>query len=132
VVLTASSFRKAALRRFLVRQNFVYPSRVPGSVPIFQIADSRIVGEKREVPVFVTGEPAAAGKYEAIFEPVADEPKKIQLQQVGDTALFQEMMNPDTSSETARSARSGTFGPGHLGGPITKEQVRFSSYRVTI
>lgn len=107
--------------------------RAAGSLPNFSIADSRIVGEKREVPVFVTGEPAAAGKYEAVFEPVADEPEKIQPQKVGETA-FKERMNPDIGSETTRSARSGgvTFGPGHLGGPITREQVRFPSYRTMI
>lgn len=71
-------------------------------LPILQIADSRIVGEKREVPVFVTGESAAGGKYEAIFEAAADEPEKPQPQKVGEAASF------------------------------TKEQVRFPSYRVTI
>jgi hypothetical protein len=72
-----------------------------GILLILQIADSRIVGEKREVPVFVTGEPAAAGKYEAIFEPVVDEPEKIQPQKVGEAALFKEGVNPDIGSETA-------------------------------
>jgi len=42
-------------------------SRSPESITILQIADSRIVGEKREVPVFVTG------------EPIADEPKPERL-----------------------------------------------------
>ncbi|KIM37729.1 hypothetical protein M413DRAFT_30661 [Hebeloma cylindrosporum] len=99
--------------------------------------ESRIVGEKREVPVFVTGEPAAAGKYEAIFEPVSDEPEDFNQPpasagpppQVGETpvvehgrsptaGVLEEKMRPSIGSETARTAGSG----GPLGGPITKEQ----------